>query len=274
MIMEVKNLSFSYHKTRVLSEISFVSQKAEIISFIGENGSGKSTLIRCLCGLLPVPRQHLFYNERDLMNISISERARLFAYVPQRIMNNRGMSAYEYLLLGRKPYFQWGEQQEDLDKIDSIIEDFSLNELAFRLLGELSGGELQKIVIARSFVQDTKIIFLDEPSNNLDIRYQLELMEILKKKSAQDRITIFMAVHDLNLVYRYSDRVALLKEGLVFTIGTPEETMTEDNLLEVMGVHCRIEQGITRKYISPERFIKKSQQPENGERKIENHGTF
>ncbi len=226
MNIRVDKLTFSYSKRKVLDEISMNLIKPGITGLIGENGSGKSTLMRCLCGLLPFEKQKIYYNGKDLHRISIRKRAEIFSYVPQRIMHNREMRVYDYLLLGRKPYFQWEAGAEDLEIVDSIIEDFSLMNLAFRRMGELSGGELQKIVIARSFTQDTPVVFLDEPTNNLDIRYQLELMHILQDRCRRSGTFILMAVHDLNLAYRYSDWLALMHDGKIFYVGSPEDVLT------------------------------------------------
>ncbi|HAK47298.1 MAG TPA: ABC transporter ATP-binding protein [Spirochaeta sp.] len=169
MNIKIDKLSFSYSKRKVIEDVSVEFSGPGIVGLIGENGSGKSTLIRCMCGLLKFDKSTIYYNNTDLHTLSVRKRAELFAYVPQRVMHNREMSVYDYLLLGRKPYFQWEAGIDDLEIVDAIIEDFKLKPLAFRKMGALSGGELQKIVIARSFTQQTPVVYLDEPTNNLDI---------------------------------------------------------------------------------------------------------
>ena len=254
MEIRVDNLTFSYAKREVLKGISLKQEGPGIVGLIGENGSGKSTLIRCLCGMLSSASERIFYNGFDLDSISIRKRAELFAYVPQRIMYNREMQVYDYLLFGRKPYFQWEAGDDDLEIVDCTIEDFKLESLALRKMGALSGGELQKIVIARSFIQQAPVVYLDEPTNNLDIRYQLELMQILREKTEKSGTLIVMAVHDLNLAYRYSDTLCLMHNGRIFVSGPPEDVLTEDNLLEAMGVRCTIQQGSEHSFIYPEKL--------------------
>ena len=254
MNIKIDKLSFSYSKRKVIEDVSVEFSGPGIVGLIGENGSGKSTLIRCMCGLLKFDKSTIYYNNTDLHTLSVRKRAELFAYVPQRVMHNREMSVYDYLLLGRKPYFQWEAGIDDLEIVDAIIEDFKLKPLAFRKMGALSGGELQKIVIARSFTQQTPVVYLDEPTNNLDIRYQLELMNILQEKCSNSKTLVLMAVHDLNLAYRYSDRLCLMHGGKIFTSGTPEDVLNEENLMEAMGVHCTIQQGREHKFIYPERL--------------------
>ena len=251
MILTINNLNFSYPRREVLTGISLKADKPGIIGLIGENGSGKSTLIRCLCGMSPVREGTVFYDGRDLNQISIRKRAYQFAYVPQRTLYNPEMVVYDYLIMGRKPFFQWKAGREDLESVDSVIDLFHLESYAFRRMGSLSGGEMQKILIARSFVQDTAIIYLDEPTNNLDIRYQLELMHLLRDRSRQAGTIILMAVHDLNLAYRFSDRLCLMHEGQIFAEGAPEEVLTEENLSEAMGVRCSLEQGKNHRFIYP-----------------------
>ena len=254
MNIRIENLRFSYSKRRVLEGISAEFSDAGIIGLIGENGSGKSTLIRCLCGLLPSAKGTVYYNGKELHSVPVRKRAEIFAYVPQRIMHNREMTVFDYLLLGRKPYFQWEAGASDLEIVDNTIEEFGLNRFAFRKMGALSGGELQKIVIARSFTQQTPVVYFDEPTNNLDISYQLELMHILSEKSRKDGTIIVIAVHDLNLAYRYSDSICLMHGGKIFTSGEPEEVLTEENLLEAMGVRCTLEQGQNHSFIYPEKL--------------------
>ena len=249
MNVEVRSLGFSYPGREVLKEINLSFREPGIIGLIGENGSGKSTLIRCLCGLQTIEKETIFYGGRDLKKIPVDQRARFFSYVPQKPQYSHDMSVYDYLLLGRKPYFQWRPSESDLQIVDSTVDEFRLADLAFRKLGNLSGGELQKVCIARSFVQDTPIIYLDEPTNNLDIRYQLNLMHLLQKRSRERGTVIVMAVHDLNIAYRFADSLCLMHEGRIFASGHTEDVLTEENLKTAMGIRCTIEQGSRYAYI-------------------------
>ncbi len=251
MKLSVNNLNFSFPRRDVLKGISLEVDSPGIIGLIGENGSGKSTLIRCLCGLNTIGDNSVLYDGRDLNHTAIRKRAYQFAYVPQRTLYNPEMVVYDYLIMGRKPFFQWKAEQKDLEIVDHVIRIFRLDTYAFRRMGSLSGGEMQKILIARSFVQDTPVIYLDEPTNNLDIRYQLELMHLLRERSRQAGTIILMAVHDLNLAYRFCDRLCLMHEGRIFAEGVPEEVLTEENLSEAMGVRCSLEQGDNHRFIYP-----------------------
>jgi iron complex transport system ATP-binding protein len=149
---------------------------------LGENGSGKSTLLKCISGILRPERGIVELDDRGIHNLHLRERARRIAYTPQYIKTDNAEVVYDFILLGRKPWFSWKEGEADKAAVFEIMEKLSISHLAFRRMGELSGGERQKVILARTFAQGTDIIILDEPTNNLDLSFQMELFHFLLRE--------------------------------------------------------------------------------------------
>lgn len=239
-MLHVNKLNFSYDSEPVLNQISLHWKPGELISIIGENGSGKSTLIKLLCGINKTKENCITINGVILNSISLKNRAKLISYIPQNSTIDCDIKVYDFILMGRKPWFQWRESAEDCKKVIRILERFNIETLALRKMGDLSGGERQKVHIARSLVQDTPIIILDEPTNNLDIRFQVELMKILKKECHDNNKLIAMAVHDINLALRYSSDVLLLKKGTIVSSGSVHTALNEQTIRSAMDINNEI----------------------------------
>jgi len=195
-MIKVQNLRFAYNSKEILKGIDFEIKKGEMFFIVGPNGSGKSTLLKCLNGILK-PKGVVFIGKNELCKLSKSEVARIMGYVPQRSEVNY-LTVFDTILLGRKPYMRWGISEKDVEIVNKVIDMLGLNELAFRRLTQLSGGELQKVIIARALAQEPKIILLDEPTNNLDLKNQIEVMRILEKIVKEQGISAIITMHDLN----------------------------------------------------------------------------
>jgi iron complex transport system ATP-binding protein len=244
----VDDLTFAYDGHPVFRGLSASMTGPGIVGLIGENGSGKSTLLKTVAGILEPQGGTVTITGGlggtdhgvRLHELPLSGRARLIGYVPQKGMQDQTSVVYDYVMLGRKPYFTWREREEDRRIVRELLEELEIADLAFRLTGELSGGERQKVVIARTLAQETSVLLLDEPTNNLDVRYQLELFEILSKKVRELGLLVITALHDLNIALRYCDSLILLKKGNLLASGPAREIITPEILADCFRIEAEI----------------------------------
>ena len=240
MNMMVDNIIFGYGKKDVLKGVGFDISKGELISVIGPNGSGKSTLVKCIDGILKPKSGKVSIHDKDTKNMSSKELAKIMAYVPQVSSEVFLQRVYDTVLMGRKPHITWGVRKKDLEIVEEIMEYMELKNLADQYLNELSGGQKQRVLIARALAQEPEILILDEPTSSLDIKHQLEVMEIAKNICRHRKSSVIMVIHDLNLAYRYSDKLLLLKDGDVYAYGTPMDVLTQENIRMVYGVEVSV----------------------------------
>ena len=239
MKLSIRGVTFSYGSREVLKDVSFEVQEGEVFSILGVNGSGKSTLLKCISKVLTPKKGTILINNFDIKEMNSSQLPRYVGYVPQK-SNGTYMTVFDTLLLGRKPYIKWEASERDIEIVYKVLKLLGLEEYMWRYTKELSGGELQKVVIGRALVQEPEVLLLDEPTNNLDIKNQLEVMEVIRSISKSEGITSVLVMHDLNLALRYSDKFALLKDGKIYAVGG-REIITPENIRSVYGIHVYIE---------------------------------
>jgi iron complex transport system ATP-binding protein len=252
MYLSFTALTHFYGKRQTLAGITAGVSSGTILSLIGENGSGKSTLLMCLAGILNIAGGSITIDGRDLSAIPDQERAKLIAIVPQRVHVTDSIRVFDTVIMGRKPYFHYRESNHDLRMTEEALRSCGIEHLAFRKMGSLSGGEKQKVFIARAIAQATPILILDEPLNSLDLRYQIAVLDLLKRKASDDRLIVIMAIHDVNLALRCSDAVLLLKQGNQVAIGDPKTTLTEKTIEEVLSIGCRITEAFGNRIVVPD----------------------
>ncbi|MCF4152186.1 ABC transporter ATP-binding protein [Dethiosulfovibrio sp. F2B] len=241
-VLEVKGLDFDYGGEPILRNISFSASRGRIISLIGPNGSGKSTLLRCLCGLLPVSNRGVRIMGRALEEYSSRELSRLIAFLPQAQDKVPSMSVYELVGMGRSPYHRsgWFFSEEDRQKMSWALEYMSLMEIADRSVEELSGGERQRAWIAMILAQDTSIVLLDEPVTYMDLKFQWELLAVLRDLRDSFGKTVVSVFHDINHALEISDFIYLLKDGRIHSAGRLEQVINERSIREVFGVGTHV----------------------------------
>ena len=240
MKISVYNLNFSYSGVNVLNDICFKVNDNDFISVLGPNGSGKSTLIKCINRILKVKQGEILLDNRDVKYFDARQLAQIVSYVPQHTNNKNTSTVYEILEIGRSPYINWRLKATDREAIDKVIEDFRLQPFVQKKFSQLSGGEQQKIKIARALVQEPQVLLLDEPTNNLDLKHQVEVLSLLSNIVKTRGITAIMAIHDLNLAARYSLSVLLLSNGRIVDSGKPIDVINEQNVKKVYGVDVEI----------------------------------
>jgi iron complex transport system ATP-binding protein len=233
-MIELKDLSVSYGPRRILNHITLNVKAGETLALLGPNGSGKSTLIRALSGVAPASGE-IFLSGRDLSALTTAERARLMAVVPQMGSLPPAFSVWETVLLGRTPYLNFLGQISAKDEEIARCALAKVDALGFaeRRVGELSGGEQQRVLLARALAQSTPVLLLDEPTTHLDLQHQIGLLELVHKLAREENLTVLIALHDLNLAARYADRVALIVGGEIKALGTPKEVLRQDLISQV-----------------------------------------
>jgi iron complex transport system ATP-binding protein len=238
--LNVNGVRFRYGSRDILKDVELEAKSGEVLAVIGANGAGKSTLIRCINRILKPYMGTVFLDGKQLTSFTAKERACMMGYVPQTSKDVFSFNVMETVLMGRKPHITWGIGKKDLEIVNSVLVRMGLTPFVERFLYELSGGERQKVLIARALAQEPEVLLLDEPTSNLDVRHQLEVMELIQGISLQQRKCVLMVVHDLNLAARFADKILMLKDGIVFAAGTPEDVLAPENIKAVYGVDSMI----------------------------------
>ncbi|MFZ5595827.1 MAG: ABC transporter ATP-binding protein [Bacillota bacterium] len=239
MILSVNEVQFSYNGKPVLENIKLTVEKGDFLAILGNNGAGKSTLLKCLNRILRPRRGTIMIEKEDLLKLSRLEIARKIGYVAQRYESGR-LTVFDAVLLGRKPHIRWNAGPNDLAIVRRVINVLGLEEFSLRYLDELSGGELQKVVLARALAQEPEVLLLDEPTSNLDLKNQLEVLKTVQSVVKTQNIAAVVIMHDLNLALRYASKFLFLKNKTVYACGGME-VMTPENIASVYGVPVAVE---------------------------------
>ncbi|MCC6955542.1 MAG: heme ABC transporter ATP-binding protein [Anaerolineales bacterium] len=241
-MLEIKSLFVNYGSRQALNDISLEVNAGELLVVIGPNGAGKSTLVRAVSGALPLAHGSVHVNGLDLSRLSPAQRARQIAVVPQARNLPAAVTVYQSVLMGRTPYLGWlgHTGQHDHHSAHAALERTSCLELVERPVGELSGGEQQRVLLARALAQETPVLLLDEPTTHLDLQHQSSLLNLVRQLVVQQQLAVLMVLHDLNLASIYADLIALLVDGKLKALGRPAQVLTEANLTQVYHVPVHI----------------------------------
>ncbi len=234
MTLLAKNISFSYPKNNVINDITFSLEKGDLLAVLGTNGAGKTTLLKCLNKILEPQLGTVYISNKDSSLLSRKELAKNIAYVPQG-HDCSEKTVFDFVLLGRRPYVKWNVEQIDIDIVNQSLYLLGLEDYAMRYTSELSGGELQKVIIARALAQQPKVLLMDEPTSNLDLKNQIEVLNTVKDIINRQKISAIITMHDINLALRFANKFLLLKDGELFDFGdakilNPESIKTVYNL--------------------------------------------
>ena len=262
--LKVKEVEFSYASVPVLKDICIELSPSEMLGIVGPNGAGKSTLIRCIDRILSAQKGCILLDEQDIEEMSRMELAKKMGYIPQTASQVFPATVFDTVLMGRRPHLGWRSSEKDTGKVLEMLQMLNIEEFAMRDINELSGGQQQKVFIARALTQEPDVLLLDEPTSNLDIRHQLEVMDIIKNIVIEKEISAIMAIHDLNLASRYADRIVMMHSGEIFSAGDPESALTPENIKSVYGVEVNVSNHDGRPYVVPIRPVK----PNGGENEV------
>jgi ABC-type cobalamin/Fe3+-siderophores transport system ATPase subunit len=249
-MLTIETLTAGYGNKTVLEDITLSVANGSVVALIGPNGSGKTTLIRAASGVLPLIGGEIRVDGKQINTLGEQERARLMSVVPQGRGLPPAFTVREVVALGRTPYLNWLGQysQKDLEIVEDALLQTDLVDLAERPISELSGGEQQRVLLARALAQQTKLMLLDEPTSHLDLQFQVNIMERIHRLAHPQPVdtekspgrAILVVVHDLNLLHLFADRVVLLVKGKTVAAGTPEEVLKEDILSNAYHIPLRL----------------------------------
>lgn len=236
--LEIKNITCVYDQLPVVHQISIKAQPGEVVALIGPNGAGKSTLLRAMARLVRPAKGKVILAGRDIWQTSAREIARKLAFAPQANNEPWPATVEQIVALGRSPHRGWflPLTSHDYQITRHALEQVGLEHLRGRISTRLSGGEQQRMVLARVLAQEPSVLLLDEPTAHLDLKYQTDILHLVCRLAHQDNLSVIISLHDLNLAAAYADRVALLEDGRLCAFGTPAEVMTSERLTRVYGV--------------------------------------
>ncbi len=241
-MLKINDLSVYYGKRKILHGIQLDVNSGEIVAMIGPNGAGKSTLIRAISGVVPIHDGNIFVGEKNVTAFSTMERARHISVVPQAVSVPPAFTVWETVLLGRTPYLNFLGQTSAKDEAIArqSLEQVDVLHLVDKRMDEISGGEQQRVLLARTLAQDTPILLMDEPTTHLDLSHQVDLLKLITRQAREKNLTVLIALHDLNLASMFADRIAIVQNGLLCAAGTPQQTLTSEIINSVYQVPVHI----------------------------------
>ncbi|MEM1311139.1 MAG: ABC transporter ATP-binding protein [Cyanobacteria bacterium P01_H01_bin.153] len=243
MPLEVQHLTGGYSDRAIVAAIDLALAHGEWLSLLGANGSGKSTLLRLMSRILRPKAGTVLLDGRDIHQLSPTAAAKRLALLPQQQILPEGLTVYQLVSLGRSPHQPWWQWELDAtgrEQVEKALHWTEIEHYRDRPVTTLSGGERQRAFLALALAQDPKVLLLDEPTTFLDLHYQLQLLELLKRLNQERQLSVITVLHDINLAARYSDRLALLRQGELWAVGTPLAMLTPKILAEVFAIQAAI----------------------------------
>ena len=239
-MIQVESLSFSYGSHSILRNVSFFLEQGECVAVLGNNGAGKSTLVSCISRLRRPSSGSVLIDGVPVSQMTRNELAQQVSYVAQK-NELAHTTVFDAVLLGRKPHMKWGPSDVDYDVAEHALRAVGMEDCRLRYMNQLSGGEQQKVMLARAIAQEPKLMLLDEPTSSLDPRNQYESMELIRHCAHDHHIAVLVVIHDLNLALRFCDRFLFLQGGTIFASGGAE-AVTPENIRAVYGMEASVEQ--------------------------------
>lgn len=249
MILNINNIRFTYNSHPVLDNVSFTLPAGRLLAILGPNGVGKTTLLKCINAILKPCSGNVLLGDRNVLSLSPSAIARDMGYVAQR-SEPAQLTVYDAVLMGRKPHIRWRVGEKDLQMVDAVLKRLELKSLALRHIDRLSGGELQKVAVARALVQEPKLLLLDEPTSSLDLKNQVAILHLVRRVVDEHRIAAVMTMHDLNTALRFAHAFLFLKNGAIYAHGRTSQ-VTADMVEEVYGLPVDIHHVNGRPLVVP-----------------------
>lgn len=257
--ISIENTTFSYGlgEENLLDGINLNIEKGKFIGILGPNGCGKSTLLKVILKYLNPKEGIIKIENKELKEYTQSELAEILSFVPQKSSLTMPLTVEDVVYMGRVPYMKnkWtGFDREDREKVEKIMQMLKIDKFKNRVIFSLSGGEFQRVLLARALVQNTNIMLLDEPTSALDMNYALEIMKLTSYFVQNESLTAVMVLHDLNLASMYCDSIILLKNGKIAYEGTPKELFRPEILEEIYGFNCEVIENNGFSYVIPNKI--------------------
>ena len=242
MMLSIQNLHFGYEKgNEILHGVSAEIPHGELVSILGPNGCGKTTLVKCVNRIHDPWSGTIVMDGTQQQSCPHSQIAKKVGYVPQVSSGALSGTVIDFVLLGRRQYLNWRLRESDLLAVMEVLDRLNIREFANRDFGSLSGGQRQKVLVARALLQNPGMYIFDEPTSNLDLRNQIEIMELARSIVHKEKKTVVMVVHDLNMALHYSDTVILMHRGNIIAQGSPKDVLTPEIIYKVYGVKIQLE---------------------------------
>ncbi|MCB2178567.1 heme ABC transporter ATP-binding protein [bacterium] len=240
-MLKIDSLTMHYGTRRVVDQVSLQVAPGEVVALIGPNGAGKTTIVRGISGVTEVTSGSVLFNDIELTHLSPPERARIMAVVPQVSYLGGAFTVEQVVMMGRTAYMSWigKPSEEDHYIVEQAMESTQTTSLAQRRIAELSGGEQQRVMLARALAQSTPLLILDEPTNHLDLQHQGTLLSLVREQAYNGNLAVLMVLHDLNLVSLFADKAALMVDGRLSAFGSPEEVLSVETISQ--AYHADIE---------------------------------
>ena len=254
-MIAIKNLSYKINKVSLLNDINLDFEKGKTYGIIGPNGAGKSTLLKCIMRINEPSGNSIFLDDVDITSFNIKDFSKKISFVFQENNREVDFTVYEIIMMGRYTYMDFleSESKEDIKIVDEIIEKLGLIDLKDRYISELSGGEAQKVFIARALAQKTEIILLDEPTSMLDIHNSIEIMNLVENLKKEYGLTIIMVLHDLNIAFTYCDNISLIDGGSIIMSDEKNKVIESERVEEVYQRKIKIIKDDDGFYVVPKR---------------------
>ena len=251
MKLEVGGLEFSYDSVPILKSVSMELCGSEILGILGPNGSGKTTLIKCINRILTPSQGSIIMDDQDVLRMKQKDVAKHFGYVPQNTVNDLSCpTVYEVVMMGRRPHSMgWQYSKSDEEIVWKSLEELEVVDLASRPFDRLSSGQTQRVLMARALCQGADVLLLDEPTSNLDIRYQIEVMNTIRRLVDEKGVSVCAIIHDIDMAMRYCDKVVILSNGEILSAGLAEEVITTENIRKAYGVEVVIDRNYDRPHV-------------------------
>jgi len=243
-LIRIQGVEVRYNSIKALDNVSMDVSEGEVVAVLGPNGSGKTTLLKVIDGILKPVKGSIYIDSKSVLQMSRRDVAKLVSFVPQRINVVHGMKVIDFVVTGRKPHVDFAPTARDVEIALKYLKYVDAEHLAKRDITELSGGEFQRILIARALAAEPRILLLDEPTANLDMKYQLAILNTIARLSKEKRLTVVMSLHDLTQAYRYAEKAVFLNNSRVHAMGRVEEVMSEEVIEAVYGVKVKVIPGL------------------------------
>ncbi|WP_367343755.1 heme ABC transporter ATP-binding protein [Methanomethylovorans sp.] len=238
-MLEIKDISVSYGSRKILNKVNLTAREGEIIGIVGPNGSGKTTFLKSIVKYLKPDAGSISINGTNINDMDSRQIAKNVAVVSQIVSIGFDFTVRDIVLMGRTPYINGAEKPEDIKIAEDAMKKTNTYEFKDRMVTQLSGGELQRVIIARALAQTPKILLLDEPTSHLDIAHQVEIFDLVRE-AANSGLTVIAVIHDLNLAAHYCDRICMLKAGEIVRTGQPRSVFTEENIQHIFNIPVEV----------------------------------